>query len=134
MLDCVSRGLSDDDILAAGAPDKLAMFWRQLREHVDVEDVLPVDRFLGKYHWFSRDLSTIHMRMEAYARQATELYQSLPGSKPLKLVNTPYLAEGSVPMEDDQVKSALIDLSENPHEMVWFPRLCRPDLAYAIST
>ena len=42
VLDCVSRGLSDDDILAAGAPDKLAMFWRQLREHVDVEDVLPV--------------------------------------------------------------------------------------------
>ena len=124
-----------DDILAAGAPDKLATFWQRLREHVDVEDVLPVDRFLGRYHWFSRDLSTIHMHMEAYAHQAIELYQSLPGSKPLKPVNTPYLAEGSLPMEDYQVKGTLSDTSARIlMKLLWFSRLCRPDLAYAIST
>ena len=74
------------------------------------------------------------MQMSAYAQQAIDLYLSLPGAMPLKSATTPYVAEGSLPLEDFEVRGALADSSAKIlMKLLWLSRLCRPDLAHVIS-
>ena len=124
----------DDDILAAGRPYSLKKFWAQLSKHIEIEAPSEVDRFLGRYHRFL-DSSTVLLHMGEYAQHAIDLYTSLPGAKPLKGTDSPpYVAEGSLPLEDWQVKG---EVSQNSAKilmkLLWYSRLCRPDLAHAIS-
>ena len=122
-----------DDILAAGRPEALKEFWAQLAKHIEIEAPSEVDRFLGCYYRFL-DSSTVLLHMGEYAKQAINIYTSLPGSKPLKGTDSPYVAEGSLPLEDWQVKGELSQSSAKIlMKLLWYSRLCRPDLAHAIS-
>ena len=131
---CVLVTIYVDDILAAGRAEGLKSFWSQLREHIDLDEVTSVERFLGRYHLFSEDGTTVYMQMSAYAQQAIDLYLSLPGAMPLKSATTPDVAEGSLPLEDFEVRGALADSSAKIlMKLLWLSRLCRPDLAHIIS-
>ena len=44
-----------DDLLLSGPFENHAGFWASLREHVNVEDPEPLDRFLGRKHEFIYD-------------------------------------------------------------------------------
>ena len=103
-----------DDILAAGRPDTLKEFWAQLAKHVEIEAPSDIDRFLGRYHHF-QDADTVFLHMGDYAKQAIDLYASLPGAKPLKASDSPYVLEGSLTLEDWDVRG---ELSENLDEVV----------------
>ena len=121
-----------DDILAAGEPNELAKFWDSLRKHVGLDELTPVDRFLGRYHVFKPNRAVFHMN--DYANQAIELYLSLAGPVPLKNVSTPFLAEGSLPLEGYDTKGVLAQSAASVlMKLLWLSRLCSPDLAYAIS-
>ena len=123
-----------DDILAAGKPKALEEFWRQLSEHIEIEPPAGLDRFLGRYHLF-QDTRNVFMHMGDYAKQAVELYLSLPGSKALKPADSPFVADGTLVQEDWEVRGALADSSAKIlMKLLWYARLCRPDLSYAIST
>ena len=131
---CVLVTVYVDDILAAGRPEALKEFWAQLAKHIEIEAQSDVDRFLGRYHRFLNS-STVLLHMGEYAKQAIDLYTSLPGSKPLKGTDSPYVSEGSLPLEDWQVKGELSQSSAKIlMKLLWYSRLCRPDLAHAISS
>ena len=120
------------DILAAGKPNELAKFWDSLRKHVDLDDVTPVDRFLGRYHVFKPNRTVFHMN--DYANQAIELYLSVASPFPLKNVSAPFLAEGSLPLEGYDTKGVLAQSAASVlMKLLWLSRRCRPDLAYAMS-
>ena len=131
---CWLQTIYVDDMLAAGRPEALKQFWAQLAKHIEIGAPSDVDRFLGRYHRLV-DSTTVFPHMGDYARQAIDLYTSLPGSKPLKGTDTPYVPEGSLPLEDWQVKGELSQSSAKIlMKLLWYSRLCRPDLAHAIST
>ena len=113
---CWLQTIYVDDMLAAGRPEALKQFWAQLAKHIEIGAPSDVDRFLGRYHRLV-DSTTVFLHMGDYARQAIDLYTSLPGSKPLKGTDTPYVPEGSLPLEDWQVKGELSQSSAKiPHE------------------
>ena len=123
-----------DDILAAGRPETLKEFWAQLSKHIEIEAPSDVDRFLGRYHHF-QDAETVFLHMGDDAKQAIDLYASLPGAKPLKAADSPYVSEGSLTLEDWEVRGELAQSSAKIlMKLLWYARLCRPDLAHAIST
>ena len=63
-----------------------------------------------------------------------DLYLSLPGATPLKTVQTPFVADGSLQDADLEVRGQLADnASRALMKLLLYSRLCTPDLAYAIS-
>ena len=72
--------------------------------------------------------------MHDYAKSCCELYTSLPGAKPLKHAASPFLPDGSLIAEDDEVRG---ELSSNACKVLmktlWLGRLARPDIVRAIT-
>ena len=117
-----------DAILAVGPPKAFDEFWRILQCHVDLDGVGSVDRFLGRYHECQKDSVGLHMNR--YAQQSVDLYLSLPGATPLKNVQTPFVADGSLQDTDFKVRGQLADnASRVLMNLWWYSRLWRLVLA-----
>ena len=131
---CVLVTIYVDDILAAGRPASMSKFWEELQSHIEIETPGGVDRFLGRAY-LTQSQGGVILHMSEYARQCVDLYLSLPGSKPLKAADSPYVAEGTLSLEDYEIKGALSTQSAKIlMKLLWLVRLCRPDLSYAISS
>ena len=120
-----------DDFTLSGPSEAHDSFWEKLKLHVDLEEVTDLDRVLGRHH----DEVTVDgkpalsFNMSEYAEQACELYESLPGAKPLKHAPTPFVADGSLIPADDDIKG---ELAPNACKVLmkdlWLGRLARPDI------
>ena len=125
-----------DDFLLSGPESRHERFWEELGKNVDIEDVGPLDRFLGRYSFPVNVDGMKHLAfgMHDYARSCCELYTSLPGAKPLKYAASPFLPEGSLITEDDAERG---ELSSNACKVLmktlWLGRLARPDIVRAIT-
>ena len=125
-----------DDFLLSGPADAHDLFWSQLSEHVKLEEISGLGRFLGRYH----EIQTIDNKkvfvfsMPDYVKSACELYESMPGSRKLKPAPTPFVNEGSLCAADDQERG---ELSDNACRVLmkclWVARLARPDLLKPIT-
>ena len=125
-----------DDLMLSGPEGEHAGFWSELEKHVDIEDVTGLDRFLGRHHELVEVSSVRGVRydMSAYAEQSVELYCKLSGVTSLRKASTPFCAEGSLTLSDDEEHGEL-----SPHacailmKLLWLGRLARPDIIKAIS-
>ena len=120
-----------DDFLLSGPSEAHDPFWTELSKQVEVEDIGGLDRFLGRYH----DILTLDgeevlsFNMKDYVLSACQLYEALPGSKPLRHAVTPFVAEGSLLSEDDHSRGALADdACKMLMKCLWAARLARPDI------
>ena len=64
-----------------------------------------------------------------YAKQCSELYGSIQGTKPLKAASTPFVPEGSLVAADDDTRGELAgNACSVLMKCLWLGRLARPDL------
>ena len=120
-----------DDLMVSGPTASHEPFWAELKKKVDLGEVTPVDRFLGRHHQFFElgKLRCVSYDMTDYAKQACDLYQSLPGSKPFRKAATPFCPEGSLLSEDDNSRGELApNACRILMKTLWLARLSRPDL------
>ena len=120
-----------DDFTLSGPEQHHAGFWKDLRQHVTLDPETPLERVLGRHHDIvSVDgYNCMSFNMQDYALQACELYQRVAGGKPLKFAPTPFLPEGSLTPEDDQVAGELAgDACKVLMKCLWLGRLARPDI------
>jgi hypothetical protein len=72
--------------------------------------------------------------MTDYVKSACELYEAMPGSKKLQHAPTPFVNDGSLVPDDDDIKG---ELSDNACRVLmkclWVARLARPDLLKPIT-
>ena len=125
-----------DDLTLAGPEGKHDEFWKWLQDKVDIEPPEPASRILGRYHDISTsvDGSQVSFNMEDYSQQCCDLYLSIEGSKPLKRVPTPFVPDGSLTVEDDEIKGALApNAAKMLMKCLWLARLSRPDLLKPIN-
>ena len=77
---------------------------------------------------------TFVFSMPDYVRSTCELYESLPGSKKLKTVPTPFVPDGSLCPDDDDSQGELsANASKILMKALWVARLARPDLLKPIT-
>ena len=62
------------------------LFWDKLSKLVDIEEVTPLGRFLGRHHELTRspEGGTVQHNMSDYAFQSVEMYQKLTGVTKLR--------------------------------------------------
>ena len=125
-----------DDFLLSGPEKEHAPFWEKLSKHVKLEEITGLGRFLGRYHEIHeiKGNRTFVFSMPDYVKSTCDLYLSLPGSKPLKTVPTPFVNEGSLVPADDEERGELSDnASKVLMKALWVARLARPDLLKPIT-
>ena len=149
-----------DDLVLSGPADKHEDFWGKLRTLVDVEDVTPLERFLGRHHEFGdgtiEDFSPyvkpvpfgdtpeedsrkhpvrgVRFDMTAYARQAVDMYTASTGVSKLRYASTPFCPEGSLVAADDEEEGEVSHAAcAILMKMLWLGRLARPDIIRAIA-
>jgi len=125
-----------DDLLLSGPSEIHDEFWKLLCKEVELEDIAGLGRFLGRYHdEINVDGSEgIVFNMKEYVKSACDLYESLPGSRQLKSAPTPFLPEGSLVPEDDNVRGELApNACKVLMKALWAGRLARPDIVKAIT-
>ena len=125
-----------DDFLLSGPEKEHAPFWEELSKRVKLEDIAGLGRFLGRYHELCdiQGKRTFLFSMPDYVRSTCDLYLTLPGSKPLKSVPTPFVNEGSLSADDDESRGELADnASKVLMKALWVARLARPDLLRPIT-
>ena len=74
-------------------------------------------------------MPAVSFNMGDYAAQCVELYESLTGAKKLKPAPTPFVNEGSLCPEDDDVQGELAGSAcKALMKCLWLGRLARPDI------
>ena len=123
-----------DDILLSG-PEKLHdEFWKKLQSHLEIEDPTDVDRCLGRKHVFERngDVTDVYFDMSDFVKSACQMYENMT-NKPLKGAPSPYLPEGSIPLNEWEERGELAgEASKVLMKVLWAARLSRPDVIKAI--
>ena len=127
-----------DDIIAAGPVKAMEQFWKDLQELVQLDEITVPGRYLGRDHKIEKVPGGYRMMISMldYAKSAVDLYYSIPGVKPLKPADTPYVSESLLLVEDWEVQGQL-DAAGSPAQLLmkvlWLARLCRPDLSYPVT-
>jgi hypothetical protein len=124
-----------DDLTLSGPAHLHDQFWTALREKVDLEPPTELSRVLGRYHdnVLVDGVPSLAFNMCDYAKQCCELYSSLPGAKPLKHAPTPFCPDGSLVVDDDDVRGELAgDACKALMKCLWLGRLARPDIVKPI--
>ena len=123
-----------DGILLSG-PEKLHdEFWKKLQSHLEIEDPTDVDRCLGRKHVFERngDVTDVYFDMSDFVKSARQMYENMT-NKPLKGAPSPYLPEGSIPLNEWEERGELAgEASKVLMKVLWAARLSRPDVIKAI--
>ena len=87
-----------DDFVLAGKEEWHQRFWDDLSKVVQIDDVGDLGRFLGRHHSTVRvegkELFAFDMR--AYAQDIVTDYLRISNGKKLKVVNTPFFANGDI--------------------------------------
>ena len=81
-----------DDLLLAGPKGEHKRFWDKLSKLVDIDEVAPLERFLGRHHELTRspEGGTVQYNMSDYACQSVEMCQKLTGVTKLRNASTPF--------------------------------------------
>ena len=125
-----------DDLLLSGPVDAHTLFWDVLKGKVNLEEISGLGRFLGRYHEVIQlnNKPALAFGVADYVKSACDLYESLPGASKLKRVATPFVSDGSLCAEDDEIKGALSDNAcEVLVKCLWVARLARPDIIRPIT-
>jgi hypothetical protein len=95
-----------EDLLLAGPKGDHKYLWDKLSKLVDIDEVTPLRRFLGRHHELTRSPGggTVHFKMFNYACQSVEMYQKLNGVTKLRSASRPFCPEGSLNFVDDDVR------------------------------
>ena len=118
-----------DDFVLAGKEEWHQRFWDDLSKVVQIDDVGDLGRFLGRHHSTVRvegkELFAFDMR--AYAQDIVTDYLRISNGKKLKVVNTPFFANGDI--DSDGERGELANCASSIlMKMMWLARLARPDL------
>jgi hypothetical protein len=125
-----------DDLLLSGPEGAHKTFWDKLEKLVDIEEVTPLERFLGRHHEFAeiKGQRGVRYQMKSYAQQAVDMYVEISGCKKLRAATTPFCPDGSLTPHDDEEHGELADKAcAVLMKLLWLGRLARPDLVRAIS-
>ena len=107
---------------------------KTLQKHLEIEEPTQVDRCLGRKHLFKRENgeTEVYFDMVDFINSACQMYENLSGM-PLKGAASPYLPEGSIPVNEWEERGALAsDASNVLMKVLWAGRLARPDTVKAI--
>ena len=125
-----------DDFLLSGPAAEHDKFWDTLGKKVEIDDIGELGRFLGRHHDIVEQNGepAVAFNMTDYVKSACDLYESLPGAKPLKPAATPFCPEGSLILADDDERG---ELAPNACKVLmknlWAGRLARPDIVKPIT-
>jgi hypothetical protein len=125
-----------DDLLLAGPKDAHDAFWDKLKTKVEIDDVTPISRFLGRQHDITRTDSggEVVYNMSEYAEQCVKMYSDLTGVTKFKRAATPFLPDGSFPpADDDETGEVATHACALVMKKLWLARLARPDIIKAIN-
>ena len=121
-----------DDFTLSGPAESHEKFWGILREKVQLEDPLPLDKVLGRGHCHHE--GGLALTSSDFARQCVSLYEEL-SQKPVKHFRTPHVDEGTLVATDEADKGQLSCVAAKlVMKYMWLGRICRPDLLVAINT
>ena len=123
------------DFTLSGPKDKHTQFWKDLREHIELEPPTELGRVLGRDHLTEQidGKTVVTFDMSEYAQQACDMYQALPGAKPFKAVAAPFLSDGSLPLADSTSKGELASKACSVLlKLLWLGRLSKPEVILAI--
>ena len=123
-----------DDVLVAGPQEHHFQFWDSFRKHIEIDEVEPLNQFIGRDHIIKG--STCTFNMSDYCQQALDLYEETVGAKMnFRKVSTPYINEGMLTQADYEVEGQISTKASSVlMKLLWLCRLTRPDLAFAISS
>ncbi|CAE7257616.1 RE2 [Symbiodinium sp. CCMP2592] len=131
-----------DDLSLCGLTKLHTPFWQALRAKVKLDPECFIGsegvRILGRLHcrYDEPSSTTMAFRMPEYAEQIVQTYCEITGTTPDKLrrVNTPCIAESSMTDEDISAQGELHDsASRILMRCLWLARLCRADIAFAVT-
>ena len=135
-----------DDLTLAGPKESHASFWNALCGLVDVEPPEPIHRILGRDHLFAKlpespmanEVESAALRaidlgmvfdMRAYTIQTIDLYKECAKVDSVKPALTPFVAEGSLNPDEDEVTGTLAPVAcKVLMKALWLARLARPDI------
>ena len=135
-----------DDLTLAGPKESHAPFWKALCGMVDVEPPEPIHRILGRDHLFAKlpdpslpnEVESAAMRaidlgmvfdMKAYTAQTIDLYKECAKVSSVKPALTPFVADGSLNPDEDEVTGTLAPVAcKVLMKALWLARLARPDI------
>ena len=130
-----------DDLTLAGPRAAHAPFWDKLCALVNVEPPEPIYRILGRNHVYVKHTLEDKTKIEAlafdmcdYAQQTVDLYKAITKSKKIKNASTPFLPEGSLLPQDEEVTGELAgNAAKILMKALWLARLARPDILRPIN-
>ena len=134
-----------DDLTLSGPADQHQKFSEKLTSLVDVEPPEPIYRVLGRNHSIvdlafhkvddgSRRVPHMIFDMYDYALQTVDLYKSLTGIDKVKHAATPFVLEGSISSQDEEVRGELApNACRILMKALWLGRLARPDIVKPIN-
>ena len=127
----------------AGPEEAREPFWAKLTSVVDIEPPEPIYRILARNHVVMplsqsegheecaafRAQKPLVFDMLDYAHQTLDLYKSITNVTNIKHAATPFVPDGSVPVEDEEAKA---ELAPNACKILmkarWLGHLSRPDI------
>ena len=113
-----------DDILASGPPASQDKFWEVLVTHVDLEEVMELDKFLGRAHTLLEKPRRILLDMADYSKQTVEYYLEVTSLGKLQTVDTPHLGSTTLKDSDFDNRGVLGDLASSVlMRLLWVARL-----------
>jgi len=123
-----------DDLLLSGPAAAHDAFWKSLRtgdKPIAIEDPEPLDRFLGRGHEEISSPSGVDLAfaMGDYCQDAVNMYSAVTGVTKFKNVPTPFVPEGSLPIDDEDTQGELANSAcALLMKSLWLGRLSRPDV------
>jgi len=123
-----------DDLLLSGPERAHSAFWDSLRsgeQSIALDEPESLDRFLGRGHEevITEDGPGLAFAMGDYCRDTVRLYSELTGRTKFKAATTPFCPEGSLPVEDEEVRGELTTgCCSILMKALWLARLSRPDV------
>ena len=130
-----------DDLTLAGPRAAHAPFWDKLCALVNVEPPEPIYRILGRNHVYVKHTLEDKTKIEAlafdmcdYAQQTVDLYKAITKTEKIKGASTPFLPEGSLLPQDEEVTGELAgNAAKILMKALWLARLARPDILRPIN-
>eukprot|EP00971_Amphidinium_carterae_P350285 6491469-Amphidinium_carterae.2 len=125
-----------DDFVMAGPNHEQE--WDELRKHLILGEVTPVDRVLGvQHHVFHGEATTeIKIEMSDFLKSAIERYNEIPNAPRLKdSASTPWRQHGPEEPNKMTEKGVLGPKAASLlMKILYAARMCRPDLIWTITT